>query len=213
MLSPAILALSLLGQAPTTPPDHKLLAMGREKWAEDYGDQNGWSTMAMCDAQTLWGEAAQRRNDNLLRKRPEQDRKDFGALRKPLLEFQFEMTYVRRCFTGGGTMWNPVFAGALGDREDLIYSILNGQGKAKKAMVVSDVTKGFDLAAKDIEANEFMDSFSEDLGKATAKLHLAEARKQFDLVVEVLKRRPRRESDLVLEFAARELDLSDLKEP
>jgi hypothetical protein len=110
-----------LGKSP-----EQIVAMGRDKWFAAYTKKYGDSTMAMCEAETSFGDALKNLNDRALKRVPSARRAFLESARYHCTTVAVRAHEVGYAITGGGTIWRPFFAGIKPNVEQLIAdSILN----------------------------------------------------------------------------------------
>ena len=127
----------------------QIVKMGRHAWEKFYYAHAGESTADMSAAAASYGWALQVRNEQLLKRQTTAKRKLIGRLRGLMEKFSSAGVDAAYQMTGGGTMWNPVYAGTTADVEEVVFALLGGHSKPPKHMVVSSVTPVFDS----LEAN------------------------------------------------------------
>jgi hypothetical protein len=182
--------------------DKQIAAMGEAKWVNYYTDKVGGSTADMCDAEVVYGGAIFRLNQAALKKKPEATRAAVEKLRKHMASYRMALIDVGRSLTGGGTMWNPIYASDQADIEESI-AIISGVRTAKpKPRRVSNVTTALkditdltEKSASDIESYKQSGASMTDVRDS-----LTTARKEFRTIADILAKRPRRESDAILGF-------------
>lgn len=136
-------------------PD-QVVAMGREKWFSYFTGRVGDSTAAMSGAERLYGDCLKHSNDKVIVKMPKEKRDLIGRLRVQLYRFNDEAVRLGEILTGGGTMWNPVFAGLQADCEEAVRVFI-GKSKPRKISVepeeaISFLDRYLDKVADDIRA-------------------------------------------------------------
>jgi hypothetical protein len=208
----ALLSFLILQPANSLPAemtDTKVQSMGRSKFVEWYTTKYGSSTMAMCDAETLYGDVIARHNNNAIRQQTSATRTFFAAVRKPLKDFSMKLWEATMCATGGGTMWQPIIASVHPDVEELLRPISNGLPLHSQSRVISDVTKLYPTFEAMVKQYEKENPNTEGYYTAAqARMVFGDAKKQFDVVVGLLKTRPRSESDHLLNYMKREIELA-----
>lgn len=174
----------------------QILAMGRSGWIDFYtGREGGATTMAMAGAESLYGDALGWRNDKF-------GKAKIGKLRVLLQATARDSCEVGTAVTGGGTMWNIIGASLMTDGEETLYSVLSGKGTGPKH-VVSDMEKAFTRLKKDLQ-----DSDSTPEMKKMGRDSVVLLRKDLNRVIEEAARRPRRQSDALLEFCIKAMSAS-----
>jgi hypothetical protein len=101
--------------------DAEILAMGMPDWYYWYTAQQGESTAAMSQAYSSYAAAARRRNAAM----PQQA--DALELQRLLREFGEKSLDIAYNFSGGGTMWIPIYGQMACDVEDVTYMLLGGK--------------------------------------------------------------------------------------
>lgn len=110
-----------LGKSP-----EQIVAMGRDKWFAAYTKKHGEHTRGMCDAETTYGDALKNLNDRALRRLPAARRAFLESARYHCKQIALRGHEVGYAITGGGTIWNPMFASIHPSVEMLIAeSIVN----------------------------------------------------------------------------------------
>jgi len=98
--------------------------LGRAKFMDEFSTKHGSSTAAMCDAEVSYGAALRSLNDDWVARRAPKHAGIVTNLR-PLTERYYVLTTdLGFAFSGGGTMWNPVYAGIPADVEEVSGQIL-----------------------------------------------------------------------------------------
>lgn len=157
----------LQGKSPS-----QVVAMGREKWFEFFTSKVGDSTAAMSGAESLYGACLKIANDKAIVKLPKEKRDQLGKLRYQLNRFNDEAIRLGEILSGGGTMWNPVFAGILADNEEAV-AVLIGRAKPRKAAstpeeAISFLDRYLDKVAPDIR--EWGETEYRSVAKGKAKV-------------------------------------------
>ncbi|MGE3125965.1 MAG: hypothetical protein AB7F50_06930 [Fimbriimonadaceae bacterium] len=120
-----------LGMTPT-----QVERMGRAKFVDEFSTKHGSSTMAMCDAEGSYGEAVRALNQAWVKKHAPANRELMERIRPLVERFKLLSCEVGSAISGGGTMWNPVYASILGDVEELTAELYGrrplspGEGQA-----------------------------------------------------------------------------------
>lgn len=145
------LALVLLQPIETPSPSDRLgltwtqiAAMTSAAWFDRYTARHGDSTMAMVQAQAVYGWAVERENNHAASRLSAPRKAALTALRRSAREFRFGCALCGRALSGGGTMWNLVDGGVPTAVEETIRSILRGRKSAAKGdyrVVVAGVIK------------------------------------------------------------------------
>lgn len=181
--------------------DAQIIAMGMNGWQDFYTKKVGYSTADSCNANTLFGEAVARRNDKLLADNLDGD---FTAkvrkLRKLLNTYTSSAVDVGYVRSGGGTMWNPVYAGTLGEGELTLYAILSDRVKPTSHHVVSDVSKKLDSIEKSLNKMKADKSSAEWAKPEDAFKALKVMRSNYAGIVAIAKTMSRKDSDHLLSF-------------
>lgn len=201
MLTTLIIPLLLLNQGePVKKTDSEILKMGREKWSEYYSENIGYSTASMSNAEALYGKALYRANSAKLPKSPKTVQTLVKKVRPLLTSLRVSSIEVASGFSGGGTMWNPVYAGVQADVEECIANILANKSSRKR--VVSDVTKPLDQMFVDIRKHrDDLDLMSLDQNGFKVTLKSAgQVKSSFQEIVKLAKTTPRSHSDALLGF-------------
>jgi hypothetical protein len=183
-------------------PDAEIVKMGRNKWFDLYTSKVGNSTAAMCGAEHRFGAALKGVNDAKLRTATDARRQTVNLLRPELAEYRTALVELGSVFSGGGTIWNPVYAGTEADVEETIALILDPKGKAKAQWVVSKVTKRLDSLRTTLRRRQKDVDDSKDItgGYARGMKCLSNAETRLKATVLLLRKESRRVSDLVLEY-------------
>ena len=114
-----------------------ILRMGRGKWSDYYTAKAGSSTLAMCDAESIYGTCLKERNDGRIKRLPAAWRNRYDRLRKLSADFGEAVVEVGMALTGGGTIWHPVEAGIPADVEETVALLLNpSRSRAASAATV-----------------------------------------------------------------------------
>jgi hypothetical protein len=188
----------------------QMLEMGREKWFDFYCSQAGHSTAAMADAERYYAQALRNRNAKLIANRPTVQKQRIEALRKHMETFAFHMVDVGRSFSGGGTIWVNIAAGAPVDIEEVVYGLMGGKVGPAPKRVVSDVTKRLDAVSvqMNVYKSDLEDFKDSGMGYNFAKSALLKARQEFEKIRQIAAKLERRHSDFVLEYCADWADVS-----
>lgn len=139
--------------------DAQILAMGRQKWFE-FATKLDDSTAGMASAERTYGQVLQRRNDNRMRPRPEAERTRFQQFRRWMTDFDSALVGVREAFSGGGTMWIPVYAGVVANVEEALYPVAIRQ-RPGRAPGATWATVNKNLAALQTEIERRKESLTE----------------------------------------------------
>lgn len=129
----------VLGQdAPTADELHgknseQIAQMGHDRWYDYFIDAEGnESTMAMSRAESIYGWALKTENNKFLTV----SKTMVGpveSFRKYATAYRIACIEVGRAYSGGGTMWTPVYAGAEARTEEVVRFWLEGTGKGENA--------------------------------------------------------------------------------
>ncbi|MBV6459188.1 MAG: hypothetical protein HONBIEJF_02331 [Fimbriimonadaceae bacterium] len=209
-------ALTVLGcwQVSEVPklPDAKMIRMGRSKWFDYYTSRAGSSTMAMCDAESFYGEAVRRTNDKTLARHPTKMRRFVGSTRTLLTNYRNSLIELGSIFSGGGTMWNPVYAGTMADVEEVVAKILDPKAKAMTKRDAPTVVKALAAWRPKLEHNrEDVDHSREMTGGYDRGLKcLAIADTNLAAISEVTKNQSKRVAELVFEFCHEQTKLPNV---
>ncbi len=146
--------------------------MGREKWFGFYTERVGDSTAGMSGAERYYGECLKIVNDKQIVRLPKARRDAIGRLRAQLNSCHTELINLGDILSGGGTMWNPVYAGTLADCEEAV-AVFIGRAKPFKhsstpEAVISLLDRYLDNNADDIRA--WGETEYRSVGKAKAKI-------------------------------------------
>lgn len=109
----------------------QVVQMGRAKWFTYFTGKVGDSTAAMSGAERLYGDCLKFVNDKTIVKLPKAKRDQIGRLRQQMDFFHSDLIYLGDMLSGGGTMWNPVYAGILADCEETV-AVFIGRSKPFK---------------------------------------------------------------------------------
>lgn len=195
-----ILAAALnQSQEKLTLTDAEILKMGRDKFSTYYTDHIGYSTLDMCDAQSKYGEVIKKRNDGMLKTQPASIKTLVVKVRPILTKLESNAIDVSYAISGGGTMWNPVYAGVYADVEEVVYDLMqNHSPKARKVSEVRTSIQGMKAALA--KAKKEMD------GIVTPEM-FKDAGKSWDTVlrlsnqtVDIASKQSRQRSDALLDF-------------
>lgn len=182
--------------------DRQIMNLGSVEFVNRYSEKFGSSTAAMTGAFETYGLAVKRLNEAAFTKKPSATRAAVKSLRTRMADFRNEMCTIGSAFSGGGTMWNITYSETLGDVEDALTYLSGVRTTKPKSFVVSDVTKVISQVEKQIKTHaEDLEIVKESGGgtkQANASLKLA--RTAFSEIVKIAAKRPRRESDAILDF-------------
>lgn len=191
--------------------DAQILKMGRQLWGDYYAEKAGSSTVDMCTSERIYGEVLKRRNDRLISKASRSTKAVVKSLRKDMIQYMSGVYDVGMALSGGGTMWNIVYAGCQPDTEEVVGHILGVKSPKVKARKVSDVTTALkelrDKVAKERKSIEEMPSGG---GMKSALNGLDAAESALPKLISVAARRPRGDSDAILSCCL--ACIADLKE-
>jgi len=190
--------------------DAQILEMGMEKWSDFFAAKAGGSTSTMTEAAGIYGEVAKRRNDLLLSGKVQtKPRGKILKLRKLMSGFASSSVDVAYCESGGGTMYNTMWAAVTGVVEDTLYRLVSRSGPKAKPAVVSQVTRMFARISKQIE-DLHGDKDNLDVFKyADAKKALEAMRKNYGQIVVIARTMSRHDSDIILGFCLQEARNAD----
>ncbi|MBL8059403.1 MAG: hypothetical protein JNK63_01665 [Chthonomonas sp.] len=144
-----------------------------------------------------YAEAVRTTNKTRIAKQPSSLQPYYTSLATELHNYSMQLVATEEALMGGGTMYILFYASASARSAEVIKALATAKFKAKRGYVVSDVTKAlttFDTAIAGADPD-----FSKP---ADAKTALASARVSYGKVAALLAKRPRAESDFVLEFCA-----------
>ena len=128
----------------------QVVQMGRDKWFKFFTGKVGDSTASMSGAERLYGDSLKYVNDKTIVKLPKAKRDAIGRLRQQLDTFHTELINLGDMLSGGGTMWNPVYAGVLADNEEAIAVFI---GRAKPIKHGSTPEAAINLLDRYLDAN------------------------------------------------------------
>lgn len=106
---------NFLGKSP-----EQIVAMGREKWSDLYGNKVGQSTRDMCDAEEKYAFALQNLNDRAMKRLPKTRQVWLDGVRKNTKAYASEAHQIGEIVTGGGTMWRTFNSTIGADVEQVI---------------------------------------------------------------------------------------------
>ena len=187
--------------------DAQILKMGREKWYEFATTKDG-STAGMCDAESTFGEVLHRRNAPLLAKSP--SKAAITKLHKLLVVFRNSIIDAGYATSGGGTMWNPVYAATAADVEEVVATLVGKPLSLKPApkMTTSMVTQALANQIKLVTENrkEIDDMQSSAGGYKAAMKGLNDAKATLPSIFAIASKRRRAESDAILQFCKNSIE-------
>lgn len=108
-----------LGKTP-----EQVVKMGHQAFSDAYSVKYGSSTAAMCDAETLFGDALHITNNKLAKKLPASKRAWYDALRKGCRDLMSSAVDSGYALSGGGTIWAIIGAGVYPKTEEMIHDSL-----------------------------------------------------------------------------------------
>lgn len=194
----SLLVLALSGQSTLGKTDAEILKMGRSAWYDYYVSKEGDSTADSCNAEQAFGEVLKRRNDRLLQKTPTK-RALIHKVRTDLKAFQSAVYDVGYALSGGGTMWNVVYAGVLADTEETVGHLLGARDPKVKPRKTSEVKQALAaLAAKVAREKASIEAMPSGGGMKAARTGLATATRSLNRLISTAAKRPRTESDAIL---------------
>lgn len=110
---------------------HDIVKMGRSGWFDYYVEKaGGETTMSMSFGEGIYGWALRVENNKTLAKLPQEQQLSVKRLRDLMYDFRTHCVNLGRMNTGGGTMWNPVYAGIEAEVEELVLMVMNPKAKA-----------------------------------------------------------------------------------
>ena len=181
----------------------QIVAMGHDDWYGFYVGKEGESTVGMCGAEALWGQAMFQTNTPLIAKQPASRAANLTALRKNMPLFREKCINVAFVISGGGTMWNPVYSARWGSSEEVVAYLLLGKGPkpkaAKQAAVWTQLAtgrKGLTGLRKEIE--DRVDTTGTMYRDALKSLD--EASRLWSQAITVIGRLPEKERPVVFGF-------------
>lgn len=181
--------------------ESQILKMGMDDWMHFFTSKAGSSTADMCEGAGIYGEVAQTRNDRLLKTEKDRDLKQrVLTLRKLLAKFDSSSIDVQFAESGGGTMYNPMWASVTGEVEDLLYGFLSRNLRNTKNLVVSDVSKKLKHLSQLIEKEHQTTPNPELFKYKEAKEALAAMDGTFNGIVTIASKMDRRSSNVLLGF-------------
>lgn len=137
--------------------------MGRIKFMDAFGARHGNSTAAMCESERSFGAALRVLNDAHEKKHSPKNKAVVARLRPLAEQFFAHAADVGYAISGGGTMWNPVYAGVPADVEEIVAQ-LYGRAPLAPGVVQAEVWKtivGAEATVRD-SANEIDEPFLPD---------------------------------------------------
>ncbi len=191
--------------------DAQILKMGRQAWGEYHGEKAGTSTVDMCTSERIYGEVLRRRNDRLLAKANRSTKADVKSVRTLMVEYMGGVYDVGMALSGGGTMWNIVYAGCQPDTEEVVGHLLGVKSPKVKPRKVSDVTKALkELNDKVTKERKSIEEMPSGGGWKSAMKGLDAAESALPKLISVAARHPRGDSDAILSCCL--ACLADVKE-
>lgn len=163
-----VLAVLMTGQSePTLTERHgksaaEIESMGRAGWYRFYTEKEGGeTTMSMTFAESYFGWALRTENNRRMN-RAGASAETVAFFRANMKEFKHRSIDVGRAYSGGGSMWNTVYAGTEADVEEVVRYWLTGKGDvegrpADQASVWKALKEGATSLARareDIEGGE-----------------------------------------------------------
>jgi hypothetical protein len=208
VITASLAFLIALAQPDSKYPDQLILKLGREKWFTHYTSKEGESTAAMCDAEALFGAALKRQNDRKLATTKSTTKANVKKLRPLLTDYRNTMVDLGYATSGGGTMWNPVWAGTMADTEEVVDFLLAKNPKPTAKRVVSDVTKALATLEKNLNDAEL--GISEGMTRKDVMQHFAKVKRGSNQIIGVAKTLPRNQSDRLLNYCLEQIKLLEM---
>src|SRR5256885_16621471 len=101
-----------------------ILKMGMQEWSEFYAAKEGASTAAMTQAADIYGQVAKKRNVRILDGLDGIVKERTLKLRRLLGIYASSSVDVAYAESGGGTMYNTMWASVSGVVEDTLYLLI-----------------------------------------------------------------------------------------
>lgn len=200
MILPALALLAVQEGTETKDKSYaQILAMGRSKWHDFFVGRDAGATPAEAGAEGTYADALSWRTDRL--RKP-----GTAALRKAIHDVESDALGVGTAMSGGGTMWTIVGASLYADGEETLYAVLTKRTRAPRR-VVSDVDRAYAGLKTELAKAKPEGGFA-----ARGAESLSDLRKDLDALVARAARRPRKESDALLDHALRALRAADTGE-
>lgn len=130
-----------LGKTP-----EQMVAMGRTKWNNLYGNKVGSSTVDMCEGEVKYGEALKNLNDRAMKRLTSKRQNWLKSVRKSSNEYAFEAHRIGELVSGGGTMWRLFDSSVHADVEQLVADCIVD----KKMPMIK--MKSFEAANKELDS-------------------------------------------------------------
>lgn len=182
----------------------QVVRLGRDRFAEKYTLKHGYSTAAMSGAQTEFGAALKAVNDAWLDRQARSLRERADKLRPALERFQTTCYDVGVRLSGGGTMWNPVYAGTTADVEEAVASAL-GRTRVAKPIEQAGVWAGLARLEQKVRKDAAdMDSMGRGGTQPSAEAVrlIASARSQMATIVPLAAQLPTSRRSAIWRFLA-----------
>ncbi len=142
-------------------------------------------------------EATKAMNKLRIAKLPASVRPYYTVLATELETYAVKIVEAEEAVAGGGTLYLISYAGSQARAAEAVKALITNKFKAQRPHVVSDVLRELALLDAEVKASD------PDFAKVdTAKRAMADARACFTRITKLLAKRPRAESDFVLEFVA-----------
>jgi len=211
MITATILTILLAG-TPVEPDTgysyDQILQMGHQAFVDYYYEHVSMSTAGMVGAEHAYAGALRWKNDLSAKKAKDSA---IPALRKHLSAFASEMTFIGSCYTGGGTMWNPVYAYNYVETEEALELILDSNVKInQKVTKEADINKRLQemyVATARLES----DSYSQEWNQPkTRKAALDRAKGAWSSIQFLIKKRSVKDRLVIMNQLDKWLTLPDL---
>lgn len=165
----------------------QILQMGHESFVEYYYEHVGMSTAGMVGAEHAYAKALGWRNDISAKKAKDSA---IPALRKQLGVFSAEITFIGSCYTGGGTMWHPVYAHNAVQTEELLDLLLSDAKINQRIITAAEVNTKFNSLYKAATGPMESDSYSQEWNQPkTRRAALDRARGAWTSIQSLVKKR------------------------
>lgn len=157
----------------------QIVKMGHEKWYDFYIGREGESTMSMSFCETYYGWAMRTVNNKTVFSQSMDEQNRITHLRDNMEKFAYSCIEVGRAYSGGGTLWNPVYAGVVGDVEEAVAVYLD-LTKDKKSAIQSQVWSALKKGSADLkeaegdirDGEQFSNIKFEDVNKSMADAYV-----------------------------------------
>ena len=162
---------NFLGKSP-----EQIVAMGRQKWSDLYGNKVGQSTRDMVAAEEKYALALQNLNDRAMKRLTKTKQIWLQDVRKTTKAYANEAHRIGEIVTGGGTMWRTFDASIAPDVEEIISDCIVNKPMPTYKM------KSFEAAMKELDTtiSEAKETAGEQY-REIPKHRLAMAQKQTSL--------------------------------